>query len=72
MIYMSVVTFCLHVFYLFLHFVFEFKSLGVKWVGSGPGRLRLVQNDRTGCPEVLEWVLTKNSSKKTVEIQDFP
>ena len=29
----------------------------VKWVGSGRGRLRPVQNDRTGCLGVLEWVL---------------
>ena len=36
----------------------------VKWVGKGRGRLRLVQNDRTGFPEVLEWVLTNKSLKK--------
>ena len=32
----------------------------VKWVGSGRGRLRPFQNDRTSFPEFLEWVLTKN------------
>ena len=36
----------------------------VKWVGSGRGRLRPVQNDRTGFPEFLEWVLTKKNIKK--------
>jgi len=36
----------------------------VKWVGNGRGRLGPVQNDRTGFPEVLEWVLTNNTLKK--------
>ena len=36
----------------------------VKWVGSGRGRLRPVQNDRTGGPDVLGVVLAQNSWKK--------
>ena len=39
-------------------------KIDVKCAGSGRGRLRPVQNDRTGFPEVLEWVLTKISLKK--------
>ena len=39
------------------HVFFEKKNqrckIVVKWVGNGRGRLRLVQNDRTGFPEVL-------------------
>ena len=49
------------------HFCFEKNQrckIDVKWAGSGRGRLRPVQNDRTGFPEVLEWVLTKISLKK--------
>ena len=38
-------------------------KIDVKWVGSGRGRLRPVQNDRTGFPEVLEWVSNQNSLK---------
>ena len=53
------------------HFFFRKKNqrckIDVKWVGNGRGRLRPVQNDRTGFPEVLEWVLTKNSMKKNNE-----
>ena len=45
----------------------EKYKIDVKWVGKGRGRLRPVQNDRTGFPEVLEWVLTKNSLKKNNE-----
>ena len=35
----------------------------VKWVGKGRGRLRPVQNDRTGFPEVLGPILAKKSWK---------
>jgi len=44
-----------------------------KWVGSGRWRLRLGQNDRTGCPEVLGVVLAENyllKNKKT-RLSDF-
>ena len=35
-------------------------KIDVKWVGNGRGRLRPVQNDRTGFPEVLGPILVKN------------
>ena len=38
-------------------------KIDVKWLGNGRGRLRPVQNDRTGFPEVLGVVLAKNSWK---------
>jgi len=41
----------------------------VKWVGSGRGRLRLVQNDWTGCPEVLGLALAQNSLKTNMKKQ---
>ena len=50
-------------------------KIDVKWAGSGRGRLRPVQNDRTGFPEVLEWVLTNISLKKIMKnmiLRDFP
>ena len=46
-------------------------EIDVRWVGSGRGRLRPVQNDRTGFPEVFEWILTTKSLKKTMKIRDF-
>ena len=46
---------------------FKKVKIDVKWGGSVRGRLRPVQNDRTGFPEVLEWVLTKQSLKKNYE-----
>ena len=58
-----------------LTFFFQKKNqrwkIDVKWAGSGRGRLRPVQNDRTGFPEVLEWVLTKNSLKKIMKNMIF-
>jgi len=36
----------------------------VKWIGSGRGRLRPVQNDRTDCRNVLGWFLAKKTWKK--------
>ena len=39
-------------------------KIDVKWVGSGRGRLRPVQNDRTDCRNVLGWFLANNSLKK--------
>ena len=60
-------------------FIFSKKNqrckIYVKWLGNGRGRLRPVQNDRTGFPEVLEWVLTNKSLKKTMKnmfFHDFP
>ena len=43
----------------------------VKWDGSGRGRLRPVQNDRTGCPDVLGVVLAQNSYKKRLKNQQI-
>ena len=39
-------------------------KIDVKWVGNGRGRLRPVQNDRTGFPEVLGPILAKMSWKR--------
>ena len=44
--------------------IVEKYKIDAKWVGKGRGRLRPVQNDRTGFLEVSEWVLTNNSLKK--------
>ena len=38
-------------------------KIDVKWVGSGRGRLKPVQNDRTDFPEVLGPVLANKSWK---------
>ena len=35
-----------------------------KWVGSGRGRSRLVQNDQGNCRKVFKRVLAKDSLKK--------
>ena len=35
-----------------------------KWVGSGRGRSRLVQNDQGNCRKVSKRVLAKDSLKK--------
>ena len=48
------------------------SKFNATWVGRGRGRLRLVQNDRTDCRNVLGWFLVKNSMKKTMNIYDFP
>ena len=51
------------VFFLYFFLIWLCKNV-VKWVGSGRGRLRPVQNDRTGCPDVLGVVLAQNSYKQ--------
>ena len=43
----------------------------IKWVGSGRGRLRPVQNDRTGCPDLLGLVLAKKLIGKNLK-KKFP
>ena len=54
---------CLYPLAIFVVFVFSncLCKNNVKWVGSGRGRLRPVQNDRTGCPGLLGLVLAKKS-----------
>ena len=61
------------------HLFFEKKNqrckIDVKCVGNGRGRLRPVQNDRTGFPEVLGPILAKNSwniNGKTMIFRFFP
>ena len=71
MIHMYLFTFFILILLFFCAFVVEFESLGVKWVGSGPGRLRPVQNDRTGCRNILGWLLAKQSWKKNHEKSRF-
>ena len=56
----------LFIFFLYIFLIWLCKNV-VKWDGSGRGRLRPVQNDRTGFLEVLEWVQTNNSFEKTMK-----
>ena len=68
------ISFCIFlIFVTFLHlFLIRLCKNVVKWVGSGRGSSRLVQNDQRNCRNIFKQVLAKDSWKKNYEKHEFP